>query len=93
MSDEPRYPIDAHLEERSRLDNESIRENYAGMYPRFDLHKAQELAVRAWECRVKRCADHISAGWDLAACTTFVYAKDEWREAFRRSRRPDDIIF
>lgn len=78
---EPEYPIDAHLEDRSRLHTDAIRENYAGMYPRFDLTRAQELAVKAWDRRVQRCADHIMAGWDLAACTAFVYCKEEWREA------------
>lgn len=92
---EPSYPIDANLEDRSRLDNDAIRENYRDMFPRFDLNKAQELAVKAWERRVQRCVDHINAGWDLAACTTFVYCKDEWREALQKSRPYDDtdIIF
>lgn len=91
--DEPTYPIDAHLEERSRLSAEAIRENYAGMYPRFDFNKAEELAVKAWDRRVKRCIEHIEAGWELAACTTFVYCKDEWREAFGKSRPKSDHDF
>lgn len=93
--DEPRYRIDANLEDVSRTDRTSIEQNYAGMMPRFDYNKAAELAVKAWERRVQRCVDHINAGWDLAACTTFVYCKDEWREALQKSRPYDDtdIIF
>lgn len=81
----PAHGIDHDLESTSRLDQASIQEHYRTMYPRYDYNKASELAVRAWDMRVKRCASAIQAGQPLEECLAFVYCKGEWKEALDKA--------
>jgi hypothetical protein len=83
----PMRSVDFHLESTSRLDQKCIQENYRGMYPRYDYNRASELAVKAWDTRVNRCAEEIKAGQPLEDCLTFVYCRAEWKEALDKARR------
>ncbi len=82
----PAHGIDYHLESTSRLDQASIQEHYRTMYPRYDYNRASELAVKAWDTRVNRCAEEIKAGQPLEDCLAFVYCRDEWKEALDKAR-------
>lgn len=82
----PSQPLEQRLEERSRLDQAAIEENYRDGSARYDYNRASEAAVRAWERRVARCVQALAAGRPQEECISFVYCRDEWREALEKAR-------